>query len=291
MMNWPESVAGNNSVPSSGKTAMLAINRIATVLITAPLCSSARAANVHSAQPGARIRVRTRPKKPDPVCSSAARASFSVRKVAQYSGITVIETTYDAAIDNTTASDSALKRYFATPNRNITGENTMIVVTVEASTASATSWRRRAPRGGRLSLREMTIDIFQHHRGVIDQASDRQCEAAESHDVDGRAGGHQSDQPGKNRQRDRQKDRERRAEAAQKDQDQYRGEHRAGYTLTLEAIDSGANIGVLPENRLQLHPLGQVGDFREKFFDPVNDRRGCSHRSVSGPEYKLNAAH
>jgi hypothetical protein len=54
-------------------------------------------------------------------------------------GTTVIATTYDAAIDNTTAHDSAPNSDFATPNRNITGENTIMVVTVEASTASATS--------------------------------------------------------------------------------------------------------------------------------------------------------
>ena len=40
---------------------------------------------------------------------------------------------------STTASASALNRYLATPKRNITGKNTMMVVSVEASTGSATS--------------------------------------------------------------------------------------------------------------------------------------------------------
>src|SRR5579871_66233 len=51
----------------------------------------------------------------------------------------VIATTYDPNIDNTTANDSALNRYFATPNKNITGKNTITVVIVDANTASATS--------------------------------------------------------------------------------------------------------------------------------------------------------
>ena len=46
---------------------------------------------------------------------------------------------YDASIESTTAHESALNSDFATPKRNITGENTMIVVIVDASTASATS--------------------------------------------------------------------------------------------------------------------------------------------------------
>ena len=62
-----------------------------------------------------------------------------VRKRAQKIGMTLIATMYEAAIDNTTASARALNRYLATPNRNMTGKNTMQVVMVEASTGSATS--------------------------------------------------------------------------------------------------------------------------------------------------------
>src|SRR5208282_3777691 len=51
----------------------------------------------------------------------------------------LIETRYDAAIDNTTASASELNRYLATPNRNMTGKKTMQVVNVDARTGSATS--------------------------------------------------------------------------------------------------------------------------------------------------------
>src|SRR5271167_4077533 len=56
--------------------------------------------------------------------------------------MTVIAITYDAIIDSTTASASALNRYLVTPNRNITGKKTITVVSVEASTASESSTRR-----------------------------------------------------------------------------------------------------------------------------------------------------
>src|SRR5580693_5938842 len=88
---------------------------------------------------------------PRPLPCSASCADSAVKKRAQKTGITVIATTYDASIDRTTANDNALNSDFATPNRNITGENTMMVVIVDASTASATSLApSRAASGGAL---------------------------------------------------------------------------------------------------------------------------------------------
>ena len=110
--------------------------------------------------------------------------------------MTVIATTYDASIESTTASASALNRYFATPNRNITGKNTMIVVIVEASTGSATSLApSRAASHGRLAFRQMAIDVFEHDRRVVDQTADREREAAQRHDVDSRAAHHRPKAP------------------------------------------------------------------------------------------------
>src|ERR1700753_4127668 len=46
---------------------------------------------------------------------------------------------YEAKIDSTTPSASGVKMYLLTPERNVTGKNTIDVVDVAASTASDTS--------------------------------------------------------------------------------------------------------------------------------------------------------
>ena len=54
---------------------------------------------------------------------------------------------YDAAIENTTANDSALNKDRDTPKRNITGEKTIMVVTVEAARANGERVDAFAARG------------------------------------------------------------------------------------------------------------------------------------------------
>src|SRR5580692_4484462 len=58
---------------------------------------------------------------------------------AQNSGTTVIAKKYEAKIEITTPSASGVKMYLLIPDKNVTGKNTMDVVDVAASTASATS--------------------------------------------------------------------------------------------------------------------------------------------------------
>src|SRR5580704_16491771 len=60
-------------------------------------------------------------------------------KVAQNSGTTVIAKMYDAKMDNTTPSARGVKIYLLTPERKVTGKNTIDVVDVAANTASETS--------------------------------------------------------------------------------------------------------------------------------------------------------
>ncbi len=60
-------------------------------------------------------------------------------KRAQNSGTTVMATTYEANSESTTASASDENKYLLTPSSRVTGKNTTTVVSVAASTGSATS--------------------------------------------------------------------------------------------------------------------------------------------------------
>ena len=102
-------------------------------------------------------------------------------KRAQNNGTTVIATRYDATSDNTTASASAEKRNLLTPNSSVTGKNTTIVVSVAASTGSDTSCPPfSAATSRRLAEFQVTVDILQHHHGVIDQTRKGQRQALQA---------------------------------------------------------------------------------------------------------------
>src|ERR1019366_1659935 len=123
-----------------------------------------------------------------------------------------------------------------------------------------------------LSLGEVAVNVLQHDRRVIDQAFDREREAAQRHDVDGRAVHQQPKRAGQYREWYGQEDREGRAEAPEENQDHQRGEHRAGNRLVLERVDGIANIRSLAEDRLELHPAGEVGNLLQYVLDAVDDR-------------------
>ena len=126
----------------------------------------------------------------------------------------LIETRYDAAIDSTTASASALNKYLATPNRNMTGKKTMQVVIVDARTGRATSSApSRAAAKRFLAFRQMAIDVLQHDYRVIDQPAYGKRETAKRHDVDGRAVHEKTESAGQNGKRNREENREGRSES------------------------------------------------------------------------------
>ncbi len=103
--------------------------------------------------------------------------------------MTVIATTYEA--EHRQHDRQRRARRTGTWRRRrgtCTGKNTMTVVIVEASTGSATSSApSRAACSRALAVREVAVDVLQHHDRVVDQPADRQREAAERHHVDRRA--------------------------------------------------------------------------------------------------------
>ena len=62
------------------------------------------------------------------------------RKYRQATGVTHMLTTYDAIIATETVSASGAKSFLASPASKRTGKSTAIVVSVEASTGSATAF-------------------------------------------------------------------------------------------------------------------------------------------------------
>ncbi len=87
---------------------------------------------------------------------------------------------------NTTASASGTNRNFATPVRKNIGTNTMQMQSVETKAGTAICCApSRMARNGFLALREVAVDVFDFHGGVVHQDADRQRQPAERHDVDG----------------------------------------------------------------------------------------------------------
>src|SRR5512146_211532 len=72
---------------------------------------------------------------PSPLPSASCRRM----NFAQYNGTTVIAKKYDAKMESTTPSAIGVKMYLLTPEKNVTGKNTIEVVNVAASTAIETS--------------------------------------------------------------------------------------------------------------------------------------------------------
>ncbi len=86
----------------------------------------------------------------------------------------------------TTASASGTNRNFATPVRKNMGTNTMQMHSVETSAGMAISCEpSRIARTRVLALRQVSIDIFDRHGGVVHQNADGQRQAAQRHQVDG----------------------------------------------------------------------------------------------------------
>ena len=102
---------------------------------------------------------------------------------------------------NTTASASGTKRNFATPVRKNMGTNTMQIAKRRHQRGHGDLLRAVENRAHRLlALRQVAVDVFDFHCGVVHQDAHGQRQAAERHDVDGfaqRAQHEDRDQHGK----------------------------------------------------------------------------------------------
>ena len=94
-------------------------------------------------------------------------------------------TKYDANSDSTTVNASAENRSLLTPYRKDDREENDAVVSVDASTGSATSFApRSAASRGDSPISSAAEDVFENDHGIIDQARESKRQTAQHHRVD-----------------------------------------------------------------------------------------------------------
>ena len=103
--------------------------------------------------------------------------------------------------------------------------------------------------------RQVAIDVFNFHRGVIHQNAHRQRQSAQGHDVDGFAQRAEAQHAHQNRQRNRDGDDQRAFPVAQEHQDHERRQARGDQRLAQHAIDRSAHEQRLVEQHGDVHAL------------------------------------
>ena len=142
-----------------------------------------------------------------------------------------------------------------------------------------------------LALLQVLTDVFDGDRGIVDQDTDRQRQAAEGHDVDGLAQREQRNDRCQDGERNRHRDDQRAAPAAQEDQDHQRGQAAGQDRFVDHAVDGGTH-----ENRLvgcdldrqvgrqagrhlgqfRLHAIDDVERGRRAVFEDVDQHRALA---------------
>ena len=140
-----------------------------------------------------------------------------------------------------------------------------------------------------LALLKMPVDVFDGDRRVVDQNADRQCEAAERHDVERLADRGETDDRAQHRQRDRDRDNNGRAPASQEQQDHDAGQRRRQHTFEGDARDRTAHEDRLVAEQIDAQRLRQlilgVDDLLLDAGDDIERRcRAClQHHHQNGP--------
>src|ERR1700733_10073211 len=133
-------------------------------------------------------------------------------------------------------------------------------------------------------LLQVTLDIFDSHRSVIDQDTDGEGEAAQRHDVDGLAQKTEDDHRTQDGQRNRDGDNDCAAPAAKKDQDHQARERCGDDGFTDDSINRSSNEDRLIREGLNLKIRWKgLGYMREEVADTV-DHVDC--RGVPGLQYR-----
>ena len=198
-----------------------------------------------------------------------------MRNLEQNSGITVIATTKEASNDRQNASASEENRNLLTPTSSVTGKKSTTSTRVAASTARFTS----APPcfGGDRRRRahfQVAIDVFQRDDGVIDDARERQRQAAQDHGID-RAAQHVKDhESGQRGNRDGQQHREGGPHASQEDQDHEAGEHQTDHAFMEHGIQRFFHEHRLVEDDAGLQLAGEIEEMSGEIADVVHHLNG-----------------
>ena len=193
------------------------------------------------------------PKRPS--CSSPRWASRISQ--AEKTGTRLLESRYDAIMENATASESGTKSWRPTPIIKNDGTKTARMQNIESRRAMAV--RLHASTIGarpRNAGQHLAVDVFDFDGGLVYQHADGQRQAAEGHDVDGLAGGPQQDDGGEQGERDVQDDDQGAAPVAQKDEHHQAGESRAQQAFGDQAAQGIGDVGRLIELQADVDVFG-----------------------------------
>ena len=92
-----------------------------------------------------------------------------------------------------------------------------------------------------LPILEVTVDVLDGHRRVVDQNTDGERQAAQGHEVDGLAQRIEDDDGRDDRQRNRDRDDQRAAPATQEQQHHQGGQRSGDDRFGHDALDGGAH--------------------------------------------------
>ena len=102
---------------------------------------------------------------------------------------------------------------------------------------------------------QIALDVFDLHRGIVDQDADRERQSSQGHDVDGLAERAQQNHRNKNGQRNRDRDDNRRPPVAQEKQNHDGGEAGGGQAFPQNSLNRRAHEKRLVEQSFDI----QVG--------------------------------
>ena len=194
-------------------------------------------------------------------------------------------TKYEAIIATATVSASGAKSFLASPARSTTGRSTAIVVSVDASTGSATAFvpfERRLRRAHPHAL--VAMDRLEHDDGVVDEAPHRERQPAERERVERLPGRVEDDERDRERERNRDRDDERAADALEEEQDDERDEDERLDDLLLEPVVGAAHERRLIEVDLRLHARRQVLQALDDLLHRVDDLDRVAARDAQDVE-------
>jgi hypothetical protein len=112
----------------------------------------------------------------------------------------------------------------------------------------------------------VTVDRFQHHHGVVDQAAHGQGQAAEREGVERVSARVQDDERDRERKRNGHRDDDGPAHALKEEQDDKRDQDERLHDLLLQAIVGVANERGLVEDGLHFHAGRQILQAATTFF-------------------------
>ena len=156
----------------------------------------------------------------------------------QSTGTIVTATKSDIASENITTNESCANRMLEMPDRNSSGMNTAMCVSVGGEDRGP-DLLAAVDGGGHpvLAHVQVPVRVLEHHDRGVDDHADAEGEAAERHRVQREAAEVEQRERADDRHRNRRADDQRRAEVAQEREDDQHDEDAAEQRVLLHVVD------------------------------------------------------